>query len=154
MLVGLLRKNMTEKFRRPVIRLALNRSEVAIAIGVSVSSLDVMVSEGALPPPRLWHSRKLWIVSEIEAALGDLPIDGEERWPVRRLSTNFTVARKMECGAGGYPIPNSDVLWKYYNSLGFDPVTMNENDFARLHEANPFRKKSASYFQLRKINEF
>jgi excisionase family DNA binding protein len=36
-----------------------------------------MVIEGALPPPRRWHSEKLWLVSEVEAFLNDWPIDGK-----------------------------------------------------------------------------
>jgi predicted DNA-binding transcriptional regulator AlpA len=58
---------------RPVPRLALNRIEVAAAIGISPVSVDVMVSEGALPPPRQWHSRKIWLVAEVEAYLTELP---------------------------------------------------------------------------------
>ncbi len=58
-------------------RLALNRSEVALAIGVSPNTIDAMVSEGFLPPPRRWHSRKVWLVSEITAAMLDWPEEGE-----------------------------------------------------------------------------
>ena len=68
--------------QRPIVRLALNRAEVAMAIGVRAGSVDQMVEEGMLPPPRRWHSRKLWLVSEIEARLNEWPIDGahdEER---------------------------------------------------------------------------
>ena len=56
-------------------RLALNRSEVALSLGVSSSSVDTMVTEGFLPPPRQWHSRKLWLVSEVEAYLNEWPSD-------------------------------------------------------------------------------
>lgn len=62
---------------RPVPRIGMSRSEVAIAIGVSPNSVDLMVKEGRLPPPRLWHSRKLWLVREIEAAMSDWPAEGE-----------------------------------------------------------------------------
>lgn len=62
---------------RPVPRLALNRTEVAVALGVSCDSVDAMVTEGALPPPRRWHKRKLWLVREIEAFLTELPADGQ-----------------------------------------------------------------------------
>lgn len=61
---------------RPIPRLGLNRSEVATAIGVSVNTVDEMVLEGFLPKPRRWHSRKIWIVSEIELALMERPVDG------------------------------------------------------------------------------
>jgi len=61
---------------RQVPRLGLNRSEVALAIGVSVNTVDLMVAEGFLPKPKLWHSRKLWLVSEIEASLSEWPEAG------------------------------------------------------------------------------
>lgn len=73
--------------QRPVCRLALTRSEVAVAIGVSTFSVDQMVMEGSLPRPRKWRTRKMWLVSELEAALCELPVDGpivvvedEEDW--------------------------------------------------------------------------
>lgn len=50
-------------------RLGLNRSELAFAVGVSPNTIDKMVSEGTLPHPRKWHSRKIWIVAEVEAAM-------------------------------------------------------------------------------------
>lgn len=62
--------------QRQIPRLALNRNELALAIGVSGNSVDAMVKEGALPPPRKWHTRKLWLVSEVEAAMSDWPADG------------------------------------------------------------------------------
>lgn len=62
--------------KRPIVRIAL--TEVALAIGVSAASADQMVAEGALPPPRKWHSRKLWLVSEVEAYLNERPVDGAE----------------------------------------------------------------------------
>ena len=49
--------------RRPIPRLGLSRAELAIAVGVSVGSVDQMVLEGVLPPPRIWHSRKIWLLS-------------------------------------------------------------------------------------------
>lgn len=64
---------------KPLPRLALNRTELAVSIGVSPTSIDVMVAEGALPHPRKWHTRKLWIVAEVEAYLMEWPSDGEER---------------------------------------------------------------------------
>ncbi len=59
--------------QRVIPRLGLNRSELALAIGVSANTVDKMVEEGALPPPRKWHTRKIWIVSEIEAAMLEWP---------------------------------------------------------------------------------
>ncbi|WP_404861889.1 helix-turn-helix transcriptional regulator [Georhizobium sp. MAB10] len=57
-------------------RLAFSRSELALSIGVSVSSIDAMVAEGVLPQPRRWHTRKLWLVSEVEAYLNEWPTEG------------------------------------------------------------------------------
>lgn len=57
-------------------RFLLNRTEIAIALGVSPTTIDVMVQEGRLPPPRTWHSRKFWRVSEIEAATSEWPMEG------------------------------------------------------------------------------
>jgi predicted DNA-binding transcriptional regulator AlpA len=61
---------------RSVPRLGLNRAEVALSIGVSPNTVDLMVEEGYLPKPRKWHSRKLWLVAEIEAAMSEWPEDG------------------------------------------------------------------------------
>lgn len=67
-----------EPAMRDVPRLSLSRAEVAYAIGVSPNTIDVMVQEGALPPPRRWHSRTLWLVHEISAAMMDWPTRGGE----------------------------------------------------------------------------
>lgn len=66
----------TVDISRSVPRLGLNRAEVALAIGVSVNTVDLMVTEGVLPRPRKWHSRKVWLVSEIAAAMNEWPEDG------------------------------------------------------------------------------
>lgn len=65
--------------RRPVPRIGLSRAEVALAIGVSGNTVDLMVSEGVLPAPRRWHTRKIWLVAEIEAALAAWPTQDEAR---------------------------------------------------------------------------
>ena len=107
--------------RRPIVRLALNRSELALSIGVSATSIDLMVTEGVLPPARRWHSRKLWIVSEVEACLTEMPVDGEtlnNSWDTV-LETNTTH-------------PKSDALEKHYEYIGFDPKTMSNEDYRRL----------------------
>ncbi len=73
--------NATVDFSRPVPRLGLNRAEVAIAIGVSVNTVDLMVEEGFLPKPRKWHSRKVWLVQEIVGAMAEWPEDGfSKQW--------------------------------------------------------------------------
>jgi predicted DNA-binding transcriptional regulator AlpA len=66
----------TVDLSRNVPRLGLNRSEVALAIGVSVNTVDLMVEEGYLPNPRKWHTRKVWLVAEIAAAMTEWPEDG------------------------------------------------------------------------------
>ena len=66
----------TVDISRNIPRLGLNRSEVALAIGVSTNTVDLMVTEGVLPKPRRWHTRKVWIVAEIEAAMQEWPEDG------------------------------------------------------------------------------
>lgn len=66
----------TVDFARSVPRLGLNRSEVALAIGVSTNTVDLMVQEGFLPKPRKWHTRKVWLVSEITVAMSEWPEDG------------------------------------------------------------------------------
>lgn len=71
--------NSTVDISRSVPRLGLNRAEVALAIGVSVNTVDLMVTEGVLPRPRKWHSRKVWLVSEIAAAMSEWPEDGEAK---------------------------------------------------------------------------
>lgn len=57
-------------------RFGLNRVELATAIGVSANSVDLMVREGILPPPRRWHSRKIWLVADVLAAMASWPEDG------------------------------------------------------------------------------
>ncbi len=69
----------TVDLSRNVPRLGLNRSEVALAIGVSVNTVDLMVEEGFLPKPRKWHSRKVWLVAEIAAAMSEWPEEGFEQ---------------------------------------------------------------------------
>lgn len=62
---------------RPVPRVCLNRSELAMSLGFSVGSVDEMVREGALPKPRRWRGRLVWLLAEIDAALQEWPTDGE-----------------------------------------------------------------------------
>ncbi|WP_062220549.1 helix-turn-helix transcriptional regulator [Aureimonas sp. D3] len=56
-------------------RLGLNRTEVAMSLGVSVNTVDQLVKEGRLPPPRRWHTRKIWLTAEISAYLTEWPTD-------------------------------------------------------------------------------
>lgn len=65
----------TVDLARNVPRLGLNRAEVASAIGVSANTVDLMVEEGFLPKPRKWHTRKVWLVSDVIAAMSSWPED-------------------------------------------------------------------------------
>lgn len=65
-------------------RFALSRGEAAFMAGVSAGTFDKMVSDGAMPRPRAYGARKLWLRPEIEAALLELPSDelasGDNPW--------------------------------------------------------------------------
>lgn len=111
--------------RRPIVRLALSRAEVALSIGVSVSSVDQMVDEGALPPPRKWHSRKLWLVSEIEANLNEWPTEGD---PHSSWTNVFDEPASTAPSASPYP----DALQEHFKAIGYDPATMGDDDYRRL----------------------
>lgn len=63
---------------RTVPRLGLNVTEVALSLGVSPNTVLKMVEEGRLPRPRVWNRRKIWRTAEIDAALSEWPIDGED----------------------------------------------------------------------------
>lgn len=121
------------------IRLALSRVDVALAIGVSASSVDQMVKEGALPPPRKWHSRKLWLVSEIEAYLNEWPVEGEpglSDWDVTTDGTpQASSAKLMTLGERRIVAGSEDPLLQWYEKLGFDPATMGHEDLIRLKKA-------------------
>lgn len=121
--------------RRPIIRLALSRAELALSIGVSVGSIDEMVEEGALPHPRRWHSRKLWLVSEVEAHLSQWPSDGDDDgWRDYDSQEIRKTASTPAKGPGGFPVirDRSDPIAQYYERIGFDPLTMGSEDMTRL----------------------
>lgn len=63
---------------RNVPRLAMSIDDLALSIGVSPNTIRKMVEEGRLPRPRVWNSRRIWRTAEIDAALSEWPIDGEE----------------------------------------------------------------------------
>lgn len=125
---------------RPIVRLALSRTELALSIGVSTTSIDKMVTEGALPAPRKWHSRKLWLVSEVEAHLGEWPNDGDDsanEWgDWEREEVHKLEMRPATAGQAGPPIktakPTPDPLMDWYRQIGFDPETMSHGDRTRL----------------------
>jgi len=65
---------------RHIPRLGMNRAELSQSIRVSPNTIDEMVKDGFLPPPKVWHTRKIWIVSEVESAMID--------WPEQTVSSN------------------------------------------------------------------
>ncbi len=72
-------KTATLEASRSVPRISLSRSEVAQAIGVCGNTVDLMVEEGFLPPPRCWHKRKVWLISDVQAAMQAWPEDDSAR---------------------------------------------------------------------------
>ncbi len=128
--------------RRPLIRLALNATEVALAIGVSVASVEQMVRERALPPPRKWHSRKLWLVTEVEAYLSEWPREGDievDTWadvvtPTAKPTSRSTVKIAHD---------SDDPLQRWYAQIGYDPTTMSHEDHQRLLRENEARWRAS-----------
>ncbi|RRI02289.1 hypothetical protein EH240_12535 [Mesorhizobium tamadayense] len=105
-----------------------------------------MVTEGALPPPRTWHSRKLWLVAEVEAHMNEWPVDGEERFKRVDAILEHRQPEEPQTGAGGYPIPSGgkdDPLQSFYDRLGFDPRTMGRAEMAELQKAADERWKAS-----------
>lgn len=122
---------------RNIPRLGLNRNELALAIGVSVNTVDKMVQDGALPPPRKWNTRKIWIIAEVEAAMHEWPIDGEPTPDVVRsisrspqASTDYP-SRGQESASAHADDPLAPLI-QWYENIGFDPKTMNDADLERL----------------------
>lgn len=66
---------------RPIPRIALNKNELAMAIGFSLHEIDDMIVDGVLPKPRRRGRRRYWLITEIEAALTDQPYEGEASRP-------------------------------------------------------------------------
>jgi hypothetical protein len=71
-------KHDTSPITATVPRMAMSLAKVAIALDVSPNSVLQMVEQGLLPRPRVWGRRKLWRVAEIDAALAEWPIDGDD----------------------------------------------------------------------------
>ncbi|WP_234906236.1 AlpA family transcriptional regulator [Rhizobium rhizogenes] len=124
---------------RSVPRLGLSRAEVALSIGVSVNTVDKMVEEGALPLPRKWHTRKIWIVAEVEAAMMRWSSDGpsgdndDDDWTMDDglEGRDDEPKKKVAINYPGFNTPR-DPMKEYYDKLGFDPATMEHADLVRL----------------------
>ena len=78
---------MQSTAQKSVPRFGLNRTEVALSIGVSPNTIDEMVKDGSLPHPRKWHGRKLWLAREIEAAMMEWPSDSPQEADVSEWKT-------------------------------------------------------------------
>lgn len=59
-------------------RRGLNRVEAAIYVGISPTTFDKLVAEGAMPRPRAVYSRRIWDIRELDTAIDALPSDGED----------------------------------------------------------------------------
>lgn len=116
-------KSVSTSINRPVPRIALSRAEVALAIGVSTNSVDLMVKEGTLPKPRKWHTRKIWIVAEIEASMFNWPVDGEEEaedWTASNdVPPAAAAARKIVDGKRSTKAEESYALFLQLGAEGF-----------------------------------
>jgi len=93
-----------------------------------------------LPPPRQWHSRKLWLVSEVEAYLNEWPSEGQrqhhEAFSNRSFGEIEPSHSEVVNGPGGYPIVTDPThpLKRHYDQLGFDPATMGETEMMQLRQ--------------------
>ncbi len=54
----------------------LNREQASAYIGISPGTFDKLVMAGAMPPPRMLESRKVWDIHELDRAFDDLPHEG------------------------------------------------------------------------------
>lgn len=71
-------------------RLGMSLEKVAISLDISPTTVLKLVEEGSLPRPRVCGRRRIWRVAELDAALAEWPIDGEQehaepsdRWKAR-----------------------------------------------------------------------
>lgn len=66
--------------RRPPLPLMprlVARAMAASYVGIGVTKFDELVKAGRLPRPKKIDARRLWDVRELDAAVDDLPVDGE-----------------------------------------------------------------------------
>ena len=57
----------------------LRRADAARHWGVSAAHFDKLVTEGVAPAPRDSRGVKLWLRQELDDAMFDLPVIGEDR---------------------------------------------------------------------------
>ncbi len=55
---------------------ALNRRQAAKYVGLGENKFIQLHRDGMMPAPRVVGSRRLWIVSELDAAVAALPVEG------------------------------------------------------------------------------
>lgn len=61
------------------IRRGLSAAEAAIYIGIGLTKFSQLVALGVMPKPRMIGSRRVWCVTDLDAAFDDLPMeDGQE----------------------------------------------------------------------------
>lgn len=115
-------------------------------------TIDNMVAEGFLPPPKQWHNRKIWVVSEVEKAMLNWPTkDGESHiplvWEEEQLSPLEKWKRDQEREKSTEKAPLTKgsktqsrldspdrIVAEHYRKLGFDPKTMDEQEYTALYK--------------------
>ncbi len=55
----------------------LNREQAAAYVSLSPNKFDQLVGDGRMPRPRVIDRRRAWDVRSLDAAVDDLPVDGE-----------------------------------------------------------------------------
>ena len=76
-----------------VSRCGLSRYDAAFLLGISTGTFNQMVSDGRMPPPRIIGSRRVWVKSEVEQALSDLPADEGSQPAAARQNTGWGDAK-------------------------------------------------------------
>lgn len=73
--------------RLPV-RRGLDESEAAVYLSLSPSFFRRLVSNGAMPRPRVAGARRIWDVDELDLAFKALPREGGEAEPIFSASAD------------------------------------------------------------------
>jgi hypothetical protein len=61
------------------LRRGLSEAEAAIYVSLSPSKFRDLVNKGEMPRPRLIGTRRIWDVTELDAAFLDMPHEGGDR---------------------------------------------------------------------------
>ena len=65
----------TDSFGYPP--MGLSREEAARYIGIGSTKFDQLVKDGRMPRPKRIDGRKIWIRTRLDAAVNELPEDGD-----------------------------------------------------------------------------